>query len=491
MHVLPTPGTLVSDKYRIEALLGEGSMGAVFRAHHEMLSKHVALKWLRPELAQQPEARDRFLREARAASRIHHPNVVEIYDVGVYEDGLFLVMELLHGESFEQTIQRLDVRLSTGLRLLVGAMHGVAAAHRRGIVHRDIKPENIFVVRDEAHPEGIAKVLDFSISKLLDDLQPSTTVTQTGHAMGTPLYMSIEQMNGARDVDHRTDIYAFGVLLYRILTGELPFEGPTLAAIAIKLATHYPPTPNQLRPELPTALDAVVMKAITRERELRYQTMDELIEALMRVCIEEGLLPPTAAHGTSHDTPSAPLALASLDRLRTLRTSARATAPRASIGLSAGPGARILLPVLGLLAIAAGTFTAWSAGPQAGPLATTPPKPVAEPERLPAAAAVVPAKVAAPVVVMPVNRLPPARKPASYHLPDAATPLAPRDGEPLRPRESEPPSSAPGPTATPPAPLAPPPPAIVVPSPQTSADKLPRTATGRRSGTLSLEDLTD
>jgi serine/threonine protein kinase len=280
MAELPAIGSVVADKYRIEALLGEGGMGAVFRARHELMDKAVALKWLHPSLSKSEEAKERFMREARAAARLRHAHVVDVYDVGVHEDSLFMVMELLEGKSFEQLLARGNLLVTSAVGLLIESMRGVSHAHKRGIVHRDIKPENIFVVPDAQHPAGTAKVLDFGISKLNDDRVPQN-LTQSGSTMGTPRYMSLEQMNGARDVDGRADVYAFGVMLYRALTGQLPFDGETFAAIAVQVATHTPPEPIALRPELPRALSAVVMKAMARTREARYQSMEELIDALL------------------------------------------------------------------------------------------------------------------------------------------------------------------------------------------------------------------
>ena len=280
MYGLPEPGTVVAGKYRVETLLGEGGMSSVFRAHHEMMDKPVALKWLRPELSQRPEAKDRFLREARASARIKHPNVVDVHDVGVHDGALFLVMELLEGESFAQLIQRGNISIPQALRLLIGAMEGVAFAHENGIVHRDIKPENIFVVRNRVYPDGIAKILDFGISKLANDASGSANLTKTGHTVGTPEYMSMEQMTGEADVDGRADVYSFGVLLYRALTGTTPFSGETFAAIAVKVATSAPIPPRQLRPDLPASLEQVVMKAMARQRDQRFPSMRALIDAL-------------------------------------------------------------------------------------------------------------------------------------------------------------------------------------------------------------------
>ena len=287
---LPTPGAIVGDRYRIESLLGEGGMGAVFRARHELMDRPVAVKWLRPELAHNEDARDRFLREARNAARIRHPNVVDIYDVGVHDGSPFMVMELLEGESFEEVLRRGTITIPRALRLLVGAMQGVAAAHQRGIVHRDIKPENIFVVRRGRDPEYMSKVLDFGISKVYGDHTPVNSITRTGNTLGTPWYMSFEQMKGAKDVDHRTDIYSFGVLLYRTLTGTLPFDGESFADIAVQVATHRPPSPARLRPELPWSLDRVIMKAMALDRAERHASIDELIEALTDMSSQEGFL---------------------------------------------------------------------------------------------------------------------------------------------------------------------------------------------------------
>ncbi|MEY4577293.1 MAG: hypothetical protein RL701_1996 [Pseudomonadota bacterium] len=226
MAELPVLGSLLADKYRVEAVLGEGGMGTVFRARHELMDKPVAIKWLHAKLAGDATNRDRFIREAKAMARVRHANVIEVYDVGVHRGALFLVMELLEGESFEQVLQRGTMTIPRALRLLIESMRGVAAAHGRNIIHRDIKPENIFIVYDALHPDGCAKVLDFGISKLLDDGPNPLRITTTGATIGTPLYMSFEQMSGVADIDARSDVYSFGVLLYRALTGRLPFEAP-------------------------------------------------------------------------------------------------------------------------------------------------------------------------------------------------------------------------------------------------------------------------
>jgi serine/threonine protein kinase len=309
---LPSVGSIVAGKYRVEALLGEGGMGAVFRARHELMDKSVALKWLHPRLWVHAEAKERFLREARIVSRIRHPNVVEVFDICVQHDALFMVMELLEGENLELLLQRGTLSVQSALALILEAMRGVAAAHARGIIHRDIKPENIFVGRGEASeaPRQVAKILDFGISKLVQDGIGNEQMTKTGMTMGTPAYMSFEHISGARDVDARTDVYSFGVLLYRLLTDELPYGSDSFANVAVRLATTRAVAPRVLRPQLPTALSELVMKAMAFEREHRHQSMDALIEALARVCSQCSLSLPTQSTTALGDGPltSAPVA---------------------------------------------------------------------------------------------------------------------------------------------------------------------------------------
>jgi serine/threonine protein kinase len=285
---LPGPGTLIAGKYLIERELGAGGMGTVYAARHQLMEKRVALKWLRPEVAT-GTARGRFLREARAVSRIQHPNVVDVYDVGEHEGALFLVMECLEGETLGAFLQRQTPPLDLLVRLLLPAMRGVARAHAEGIVHRDIKPENIFLVHDEEHPDGLAKVLDFGISKLSDD-PVQGTVTQTGAVVGTPAYMCKEQLNGTRDLDGRVDVYAFGVVLYQALAGELPYGGGSFMELVVRIATATPTPLAELRPDLPAELSAIVHRAMAREREDRYASLQDFVRALSTFAVASGCI---------------------------------------------------------------------------------------------------------------------------------------------------------------------------------------------------------
>jgi len=252
-------------------------MGVVFEAENALTLKRIAIKWLHPKLATSEVARERLLREARATSRIHHRNVVDLYDV-VFEDGaVLLIMQLLAGETLAQRLSRESILLSELMGLLLLAMEGSAAAHAVGVVHRDIKPENIFLARGE-HGELIPKLIDFGISKTHDC--DASRLTHSGMAIGTPRYVSFEQLRGTADVDGRSDVYAFGVILYETLLGRAPYRASSLAEQAVQFLTTSPRAPRLLRPELPTELDALVMRALARDPEARFASMDELIAAL-------------------------------------------------------------------------------------------------------------------------------------------------------------------------------------------------------------------
>ncbi|HET6334791.1 MAG TPA: serine/threonine-protein kinase, partial [Polyangiales bacterium] len=204
---LPHIQQVIGGKYRIEHRLGRGGMGAVFRATHMVSRKSVALKWMLRSTADE-NAHRRFLREALAAGRIDHPNVVDVYDVGEEGPCAYLVMELLHGEALRARLGRGPLRPRQAATLLLPAMRGVSAAHRAGVIHRDLKPDNIFLCTSPDGAAREAKVLDFGIASVLDDERADPTLTRDGAVLGTPVYMSPEQLQGARDLDVRTDVYA-------------------------------------------------------------------------------------------------------------------------------------------------------------------------------------------------------------------------------------------------------------------------------------------
>jgi serine/threonine protein kinase len=274
----PAPGQVLGAKYRVVRQIGEGGMGVVLEAEHTTSGKRVAIKWLHPKVAHEPDAEERFVREARAAARVRHPNVVDVYDVVQEREGVFLVMELLEGEPLTDVLERGQLPVPSLIALLIEAMRGVSAAHKQGVVHRDIKPDNIFLCRIPDRTTPTPKVLDFGISKLSG--QENLSITQTGMALGTPLYMSYEQLQGSRDVDARTDVYAFAVILYEALTGQPPFWADTFSQLMVKIATEHVPPPKSLREEVPGELDRIVLRALAKDRAQRTPSLLAFISEL-------------------------------------------------------------------------------------------------------------------------------------------------------------------------------------------------------------------
>jgi len=281
----PKPGDIVADKYRLEVEIGRGGMGIVFGATHQVTGRRFAIKWLLPQLSDTSDAHKRFIRESQVSGRVQHPNLVEVFDIGTQDGAWYLVMEWLDGEPLSDRVERMG-RLSVEevCGLLLPAMHAVSAVHDVGIVHRDLKPSNLFICTRPSGTGGTSgpsnetvKVLDFGISK--HTYATGMNVTRTGTVVGTPYYMSPEQIRGEQ-VDHRTDIYAFGVILYELLAGSVPFNANNFAELVVALMSATPKALSQLREDVPAELNAVVARAMTRDRAERYQTLPELIEAL-------------------------------------------------------------------------------------------------------------------------------------------------------------------------------------------------------------------
>jgi serine/threonine-protein kinase len=276
---LPETGDEIAGKYRIDSVLGQGGMGTVFAAENLLTGKRVAIKWLLPEHAQGP-SRERLLREARIACSVEHPNIVDIYDVGEHQGGLFLVMEYLRGRPLSERLAE-QGRMDPGdlIALLIPAMRGVHAAHQAGVIHRDLKPENIIL--SEVDGQIVPKVVDFGVSKTQASSNvPHSSLTRTGALVGTPHYMALEQVDGSNLVDPRTDVYAFGVIMYRALTGHFPFDGSSLGEVILKIGTKDPQPMRNVRPDLPAELEAVVARAMSRVRDQRYPNLEVFARAL-------------------------------------------------------------------------------------------------------------------------------------------------------------------------------------------------------------------
>jgi serine/threonine-protein kinase len=273
-------GQILGGKYRVDRVLGAGGMGMVVAATHLQLDERVAIKFLLPEALRNPEAVARFGREAKAAVKIRGEHVARVIDVGTFENGApYMVMEHLDGRDLSTLLHEQGaLSPSDAVDAVLQACEALAEAHALGIVHRDLKPANLFMVR---RPDGTpsVKVLDFGISKLTF-AGADHSMTKTSAVMGSPLYMSPEQMTASRQVDARTDIWAIGVVLYELLTGRVPFSAETLPEICGLILTATPAAVREYAPGVPDELQAVVRRCLEKDRERRFANVSELAHAL-------------------------------------------------------------------------------------------------------------------------------------------------------------------------------------------------------------------
>lgn len=287
----------VIGNYRIDALLGQGGMGAVYRGMDIMLERPVAIKALRSEVASQPQLVERFRQEARTLARLLHPNIATLYSLVRDGDDLYMVMEFCEGETFESILRRRG-RLSPeeALPLFTQALDGLGHAHQHGIVHRDIKPANLMRL-----PDGSVKVMDFGIARLLG----SSRMTQTRHTVGTAEYMAPEQIR-SKDVDARTDVYALGVLLYEMLTGRVPFEHESFFEVMQAHLQETPDPPRQFEASIPDGLEDVILRALAKEPADRFDSVDTLQEALRALGIAHAPLATPKATVAAPPPPPSP-----------------------------------------------------------------------------------------------------------------------------------------------------------------------------------------
>jgi serine/threonine-protein kinase len=335
-------GQTIDGRYRLERVLGEGGMGVVYLGHHLLLSKVVAIKVLRSDLARDKELVTRFLNEAQAASRIGNPHIVDISDFGMLpEGGAYFAMEHLAGQSLGDMLDRhstLPLRMIAHIAKQVAEALG--AAHAAGIVHRDLKPDNIMLVDRGGDPHFV-KILDFGIAKVANTAH--TKLTRAGSVFGTPQYMSPEQAGGL-SVDHRSDIYALGVLMYEMCKGTPPFGGDNVMNILSHHMFHPPPPMREARGDIPDAFEAVVLKCLAKKPEARYASMHDLIADL--TAVESGL-PSVAAHELLLDRQRFS---ASPDVPRAVTATVR-TLPRIRDGKGAWVAGAVALTLLSALAV--------------------------------------------------------------------------------------------------------------------------------------------
>jgi serine/threonine protein kinase len=340
--------SVLAGKYRLVSLIGRGGMGSVWKAEHLGLRAPVAVKLIDQSIDMLPEALSRFHREAQSAASLRSPHVVQILDHGV-DDATqvpFIVMELMEGESLAARLERVK-RLSAPetARFVSHVARALARAHEAGIVHRDLKPDNVFLVKND--DEEIAKVLDFGIAKSKAHAMASDTATRTGSVLGTPYYMSPEQISGSKEVDYGTDLWALAVIAYEALTGQRPYNADTVGGLAIQICTQRPAPPSTYAP-VPTGFDAWFDRATALDTSRRFASARELADDLRRVCgTSSGRLTGVGDSGTR--TVNRPGVTRSLDALsHTSPSNAFDVRPRATVWKLAGAAGAVI--ALGLLA---------------------------------------------------------------------------------------------------------------------------------------------
>jgi serine/threonine-protein kinase len=298
-------GEVLASKYRLQELLGSGGMGDVYRAVNEAVGRAVAIKVLRAEHTENAGVMERFLREARAANLVRHPNVVDVLDIGTDAAGVpFIVQELLVGEDLASLVARRGGKLPSGevCRLMLPVVDAVAAAHTQGVVHRDIKPENVFLCRSEQG--AILKLLDFGISKIR---APDVQKTEAGVLMGTPAYMAPEQLQGGHEADPRSDVWALGVMMFELIAGRMPFDVPDAPSLFEAVATRDAPTLQDVGADTSASVSSLVDVCLRRDPNERYRDAGEVGQALRRVLdtahLEEAAKRPSLAPVSARRVP--------------------------------------------------------------------------------------------------------------------------------------------------------------------------------------------
>lgn len=281
-------GTELEGKYKIHEIIGEGGMGVIYESEHMAIGKKLAIKFLNPELRQSIEAYERFKREARASAIIAHKNIVDVIDIGETIEGIpYIIMEFLSGQDLGRRITDWRrIPLDESRNVLIQVLEALAAVHSCGVVHRDLKPENVFLARQSGGSE-IVKVLDFGISRLTrGEDRGKLRLTKAGYVYGTPNYIAPEQAEGKADIDHRSDLYSAGMILYEMVTGQLPFTGESYGKLLVDIITKPIPDPRNFFPDLPISIVSFLNLSLEKNPNERFQSAQEMLREMKSIDIE-------------------------------------------------------------------------------------------------------------------------------------------------------------------------------------------------------------
>lgn len=324
-------GTTLADKYEIVRLIGEGGMGVVYEARNVFINKKVAVKIMLGDISRDAEAIERFKREAAAAGSIGHPSICEVYDL-VFDQTLkrlFIVMELLSGEPLNELIEKhVMIPLRAAADITRQMLEGLEAAHRVGVIHRDLKPENIFLARTPDASGYSVKIMDFGISKFKTGMNVKT-ITKSGVILGTPYYMSPEQVEGRNDIDHRSDVYSTAAVLFKMLTGKMPYEAGNVSGILVQIATKPFPTLKDFDAKLPAVFGRIIAKATVKDINDRYASALDMKNALAKTgfCTNDKFIPTSKIAGVTAaspvDTMSKTAPVSTLAHIKTFQKSIR------------------------------------------------------------------------------------------------------------------------------------------------------------------------
>ncbi len=379
------PGDVLAGKYRVERVLGVGGMGVVVAATHLELGTFVALKFMLVAHAENATAAERFTREARAAARLRSEHVTRVHDVGKLENGApYIVMEFLEGSDLDELVMKKgSLPASEAIEFVIQACEAISEAHSVGIVHRDLKPQNLFLTK---RPDGspFVKVLDFGISKMQEG-EGALSTTSTGMVLGSPVFMSPEQIRSAKHVDARTDIYALGGILYRLLSGQFPYDAESVGELFAQVFTASPRPLSKFVPTIDPALEAIVIRCLAREPQHRFQTVGELVNALRPFRsagysslshVRSGMAQQGVGYSTGAAAPPPSPSTGGRPPTTTLGQAAGAIsqaqeAPRARLGLWIALGAGGFVVVAGLAAVLLVVVPRWSAAKTAAAPSST------------------------------------------------------------------------------------------------------------------------